>query len=136
MDRRPILLVEDDAVDAISIQRAFKEVHCPRSIKIVPNGCEALKFLEDKHNERPGIIILDLNLPVMNGVEFLHIIKQDDILRRIPVIVFTSSNEQRDKLATFDLSVAGYLAKPTEHDRFLEKVRAIHTYWSLNELPD
>lgn len=136
MTLRSILVVEDDVVDAMSIQRAFKEVRCPRSINIVANGKEALQFLDDKNNEKPGIIILDLNLPIMNGVEFLRTIKQDHVLKRIPVVVFTSSKEQPDKLATYNLSIAGYMAKPAEHNRFIEKIRAIHTYWALNELPD
>lgn len=89
------------------IQRAFKEVRCLRSINIVANGKEAVKLLEGNNNKRPGITILDLNLPIMNGVEFLRTFKQERVLKHLPVVVFTSSKEQPDKLATYNLSITG-----------------------------
>ena len=99
-------------MDAMPIQRAFKEVRCLRSINIVANSKEAVKLLEGNNNERPGNTILDLNLPIMNGVEFLRMFKQDRILKHLPVVVFTSSKEQPDKLATYNLSITGYMGKP------------------------
>jgi CheY-like chemotaxis protein len=83
----------------------------------------------------PCIILLDLNMPVMSGIEFLEIIKADENLRRIPVIVLTTSKEQEDKINSFNFSVAGYMAKPVDYRRFVDVMRSIDVYWSLSELP-
>ena len=85
-------------------------------------------------NERP--ILLDLNMPRMNGIEFLRIVKADPALRRIPVVVLTTSREEEDKLNSFDLSVAGYMLKPVDYQKFVEVVKTIDLYWTLSELPD
>ncbi len=99
------------------------------------NGEEALKYLRDPDNAKPCIILLDLNMPVMGGIEFLQVAKHDAALRRIPVVVLTTSEEQQDKVASFDLGVAGYIRKPVDYRQFVEAVRAIDTYWTLSELP-
>lgn len=132
----PILLVEDDEVDQMTIRRALKEIHVTNQLQIAGNGEEALAFLRDPGNGRPGIILLDLNMPRMNGVEFLRIVKDDADLRRIPVIVLTSSREEQDRVESFNLSVAGYMIKPVDYRQFVEVVRAIDLYWTLSELPD
>jgi CheY-like chemotaxis protein len=132
---RPLLLVEDDRVDVMTIKRAFKEIHVVNPITHVENGEEALAFLRDGSNEKPCLILLDLNMPVMNGIEFLQVIKQDENLKRIPVIVLTTSEEQQDKLNSFNLGVAGYMAKPVDYRQFVEVMRSIDMYWTISEMP-
>lgn len=137
----PILLAEDDEVDAMTVQRAFKVNKITNPLHIVPNGEEALKFLRHqgivsnpKESPRPGIILLDLNMPVMSGLEFLKIVKQDPELRRIPVVVLTTSKNDEDRVESFNLSVAGYIIKPVEFEAFVAAVRTIDLYWTLSEL--
>ena len=133
---KPILLVEDDQVDAMTVKRALKELHVTNPVDTVTNGEEALSFLRDPRNGTPGIILLDLNMPKMNGIEFLTIAKQDDALKRIPVVVLTTSREEQDKVDSFNLGVAGYMIKPVDYQQFVEVVKAIDLYWTLSELPD
>jgi len=133
---RPILLVEDDQVDRMTVQRALKDIRVTNRLDVVSDGEEALAFLRNPQNEKPGIILLDLNMPRMNGIEFLRVAKQEDALRRIPVVVLTTSKEEEDKLRSFDLGVAGYMLKPVDYRQFVEVVRTIDLYWTLSELPD
>ncbi|MGN6317120.1 response regulator [Trinickia sp.] len=132
---RPILVVEDDDVDVMTIRRALKEIKVDNPLVRQENGELAIEYLRDKNNAMPCIILLDLNMPVMSGIEFLEIIKSDESLRRIPVVVLTTSKEQEDKVNSFNFSVAGYMAKPVEYRRFVEVMRSIDVYWSLSELP-
>ena len=132
---KPILLVEDDQVDVMTVKRALKEIRVNNPIVNQENGDEALKFLRDPGNERPCIILLDLNMPIMNGIEFLKIVKQDELLKRIPVVVLTTSEEQPDKIKSFNLGVAGYMAKPVDYRQFVEVMRTIDAYWTISEVP-
>jgi CheY-like chemotaxis protein len=132
---KPILLVEDDQVDAMTVQRALKELHVTNPLSHVENGEAALHHLRDAANERPCIILLDLNMPIMNGIEFLQVVKHDPELKRIPVVVLTTSEEQQDKVNSFDLGVAGYMAKPVDYRQFVEVLRTINAYWTISELP-
>ena len=132
---QPILVVEDDDVDVMTIQRAFKEIRVLNPVVRQENGEMAIDYLRDPSNATPCIILLDLNMPVMSGIEFLQIIKADENLRRIPVIVLTTSQEQEDKINSFNFSVAGYMAKPVDYRRFVDVMRSIDVYWSLSELP-
>ncbi len=132
---KPILLVEDDQVDVMTILRALKEVHVVNRVVATENGEAALEYLREPDNEQPCIILLDLNMPIMNGIEFLQNVKQDPLLRRIPVIVLTTSEEQQDKMRSFDLGVAGYMTKPVDYRQFVEVVRSINLYWTISELP-
>ena len=133
---KPILLVEDDRVDAMTLGRALKDLKVANQLVHTSNGEEALDYLQDETNENPCVIILDLNMPKMNGMEFLKIAKADDTLRRIPVIVLTTSKDEWDRFQSFDLSVAGYIVKPADYKSFLEAIRTIHLYWTLSELPE
>jgi CheY-like chemotaxis protein len=134
--QNPVLLVEDDRVDAMTVKRALKEIRVANPIVVVGNGEEALAYLRNPDNETPSIILLDLNMPRMGGIEFLEVTKQDAQLRRIPVIVLTTSKEQQDKLGSFDLGVAGYMVKPVDYQQFVGVIKAIDLYWSLSELPE
>ena len=125
---RPILLVEDDRVDAKTVQRAFKDLRVTNRLDVVGNGEEALAFLRDANNERPSLILLDLNMPKMNGIEFLRSAKQDDALKMIPVVVLTTSTAEQDVVDSYRLSVAGYMHKPVDYKQFVEVVRIIQFY--------
>lgn len=133
---KPIFLVEDDKVDAMTVKRALKELNVTNRLDIANNGEEALKFLRNEKNQKPGIILLDLNMPKMNGIEFLKVIKQDESLKRIPVIVLTTSKEEQDRVESFELGVAGYMVKPVDYLQFVEVMRAIDMYWTLSELAE
>ena len=133
---KPIMLVEDDQVDAMTVKRALKEIHVTNRLDIVGNGEEALSFLRNPENEKPGIILLDLNMPKMNGIEFLKIAKKDKTLKRIPVVVLTTSKTEQDKVDSYDLGIAGYMLKPVDYRKFIEVVKTIDLYWTLSELPD
>lgn len=133
---KPILLVEDDQVDAMTVKRALKEINVTNRLDITNNGEEALAFLRNPANEKPGIILLDLNMPKMNGIEFLNITKNDETLKKIPVVVLTTSKEDQDKVDSFKLGVSGYMIKPVDYRQFVEVVKAIDLYWTLSELPD
>lgn len=130
-----ILLVEDDEVDAMTVKRALKELNVTNPLVVRENGEEALAYLRDPNNEKPCLILLDLNMPVMSGLEFLQIDKQDDALKAIPVVVLTTSQEQQDKVASFNLGVAGYMAKPVIYQQFVEVMRTINAYWTISEIP-
>jgi len=129
-----ILLVEEDDVDAENVVRAFKKNRISNPLYVACNGEEALALLRDKNKPRPGIILLDLNMPVMSGIEFLQIAKTDDDLKSIPVIVLTTSREECDRVESFRLSVAGYIIKPVEFEKFVDVVKTIDLYWTLSEL--
>ena len=130
----PILLVEDDDVDAENVARAFKKNRISNTLYVAGNGEEALALLRDKNSLRPGIILLDLNMPVMNGIEFLEAVKADDDFKTIPVIVLTTSREECDRVESFRQSVAGYIIKPVEFEKFVEVVKTIDLYWTLSEI--
>lgn len=133
--KRPILLVEDDKVDTMTVKRALKEIHVTNDLINVGNGEEALEYLRDKNNEKPCIILLDLNMPKMNGIEFLGIAKKDQTLKILPVVVLTTSKEERDRVESFKLGVAGYMIKPVDYRQFVEVIRTIDIYWTLSQLP-
>lgn len=132
---KPLLLVEDDMIDAMTLTRACKElgVHC--DIVHTKNGEEALNYLNTSNDAMPELILLDLNMPKMNGIEFLEKAKQDPKLKKIPVIVLTTSNEEKDKLESFQLGIAGYFVKPVEYKKFLMITDEINKYWSMSKLP-
>lgn len=132
---KPILLVEDDQVDKMTVVRALKEIHVTNPLVHRENGEDAVNYLQDPASDKPCIILLDLNMPIMNGIEFLRTVKNDDQLKRIPVVVLTTSEEQQDKVNSFDLGVAGYMAKPVDYRQFVEVMRSIDAYWTISEMP-
>lgn len=132
---KPILLVEDDTIDARTVKRALQDLHTETPLINLADGEEAIRYLQDDQNARPCIILLDLNMPRMSGIEFLRVVKADDNLKAIPVIVLTTSKEERDVIDSFDLCVAGYIVKPVGYEQFVEIIRTIDHYWSLSQLP-
>ena len=132
---KPILIVDDDLVDAMTIKRAFKDIDVENQIDLVGNGEEALEFLRNPDHEKPCLIFLDLNMPKMNGIEFLKILRQDEELNMIPVIVLTTSKDEHDKIDTFKLGISGYIVKPVDYLQFVEVIKTIKNYWTYSELP-
>jgi len=133
---KPVLLVEDDSVDAMTVRRAFADLKLGNKLAHSINGEDAVQYLQDPESEQPCVILLDLNMPRMNGIEFLKVIKEDGRLRRIPVIVLTTSNEERDVVESFKLGVAGYIVKPVDYKKFVDAIRTIDLYWTLSEMPE
>ncbi len=132
---RPLLLVEDDQVDARAVKRALEDLAMADSMVHLSNGEEALEYLRRGVNELPCLILLDLNMPKMNGIEFLKEMKKDPALRRIPIVVLTTSREDHDVMGTFEHSVAGYMVKPIDYQTFIKTVHTITDYWALSVLP-
>ncbi len=132
---QPLLLVEDNVVDALSVKRALQELDASYRLVHVTSGEEALAYLTSGTHAKPSLILLDLNMPRMSGIELLRAIKSDESLKAIPVIVLTTSEEPIDIGASFGLSVAGYVVKPLDYGRFRETISAIDSYWSLSHLP-
>jgi len=129
------LLVEDDRVDTMTVRRALKDLKVTNQLICTTNGEEALEYLRDESKKKPCVILLDLNMPKMNGIEFLKIAKGKEELKRVPVIVLTTSREEQDVVESFNLSVAGYIVKPTDYKKFVEAIRVVELYWTLSELP-
>ncbi len=133
---KPILLVEDDDVDVMTVKRVLGELKVSNELVCKANGEEALEYLQEAGNEEPSIVLLDLNMPKMNGFEFLKVVKRDEKLRRIPVVVLTTSREQYDVTESLSQGAAGYMVKPVEYTQFLETIDTIEKYWTLSKLSD
>jgi CheY-like chemotaxis protein len=131
-----IVLVEDDEVDVMNVERAFEKAKISRPFLRAADGVEALELLRASSTpvER-RLVLLDLNLPRMNGIEFLRELRADEQLRRTPVVVLTTSDDERDKAEAFDLNVAGYLLKPATFVSFVDLMAALDRYWTQVELP-
>jgi len=129
-------LVEDDNVDVMTVERAFNDLKVTNRLVCTGNGEEALEYLKAKGKKKPCVILLDLNMPKMNGIEFLKIAKADDALRSIPVVVLTTSKTAHDIAESFELGAAGYMVKSVDYSRFVETVKTIDLYWTLSELPN
>ena len=130
-----ILLVEDDEVDIMNVQRAFKKNNINNPLFIARNGLEALEMLRNNNVPVPQIIILDINMPKMNGIEFLKELRSDINLKHISVFVMTTSNEDSDKINAYNLNIAGYILKPLSFEKFLSSVSTLNSYWKLCERP-
>jgi CheY-like chemotaxis protein len=131
---KPILLVEDDVVDASTVKQALQDLRVRNPVVHKTDGEEALEYLKEQNNQRPALILLDLNMPKISGVELLQIIRADAQLQRIPVVVLTVSKYEQDKLDTFNLGVAGYIIKAVDYDAFLRAMDIIIQYWAWNGL--
>ena len=128
-----ILLVEDSAGDVRLVQEALQEAKVRNSMAVVGDGVEALAYLRRQGRyaraPRPGLVLLDLNLPRKNGFEVLQEIKADDNLKRIPVVVLTTSQSEQDVVKSYDLSANAYITKPVDLEQFLVVVKAIEDFW-------
>lgn len=134
-----ILLVDDDEVDVMNVQRAFRKNNIVNPLYIAHNGLEALHLLRGTSGEKiPSerrLVLLDLNMPKMNGLEFLREVRNDAALHALSVIVLTTSDDERDKVEAYNLNVAGYILKPVTFGAFVEAMATLNKYWAINELP-
>jgi CheY-like chemotaxis protein len=131
-----IVLVEDDEVDVMNIRRAFERANIQDPLLRASDGVEALDLLRGSTiPAHRTMVLLDLNLPRMNGIELLRQIRADPALRKLPVVVLTTSNDERDKEEAFDMNVAGYLLKPVSFVRFVELMTTFNRYWMQTEMP-
>jgi CheY-like chemotaxis protein len=131
-----ILLVEDDEVDVMNVRRAFQRAHVSNPLHVAGNGLEALEMLRgDTIPAGRRLVLLDLNMPRMNGIEFLRAVRADASLQSLPVVVLTTSNDERDKVDAFKLNVPGYLLKPVTFTDFVDLMAALNKYWMLVEMP-
>jgi CheY-like chemotaxis protein len=131
-----ILLVEDDQVDVMNVKRAFERNRITNPFFVAEDGLQGLEMLRSGSFPRDRrLVLLDLNMPRMNGIEFLREVRRDPELMSTPVVVLTTSNDDRDKIEAYNLNVAGYLLKPVTFINFVEVMAALNKYWSLVELP-
>lgn len=128
-----ILLIEDDQIEVMKFNRILSKLEDEHSVVEANNGEEALEILANK-DKLPHIILLDLNMPKINGIEFLKILKNDDVLKYIPTVVLTTSNNHKDMLECYKIGIAGYIVKPLKYEDYKEKIKKLLSYWSLNEL--
>ncbi|SDR78797.1 Response regulator receiver domain-containing protein [Gillisia sp. Hel1_33_143] len=128
-----ILFIEDDEIEVMKLNRTLNKIELKHSIREAKDGEEALQILSDK-NRLPDIILLDLNMPKMNGIEFLKILKADETLKYIPTIILTTSNNRKDVLTCYEIGIAGYVIKPLKYEEYVQKLNAVLNYWSENEL--
>ena len=134
-----ILIVDDDEVDREAICRAFEEARIANETITATNGYEALEILRGDDGNGPlpppFIVLLDLNMPRMNGIEFLHEIRADERLRMTMVIILSTSSSEKDKLAAYNLNVAGYITKSRASKDFGLLAKLLNAYWRLIEFP-
>ncbi|PIA78524.1 MULTISPECIES: response regulator [Flavobacteriaceae] len=128
-----ILLIEDDTIETMKFNRTISSLKLEHNVTEANNGEDALKILQKK-DELPDIILLDLNMPKINGIEFLNILKNDDTLRHIPTVILTTSNNQKDLLECYKIGIAGYVLKPLKYEAYVSKIEKLLAYWSINEL--
>ncbi len=132
---KPILLVEDDDVDAMAVKKMLDDLKLRNLLVHKPTAEEALSHLKNPLVQKPCLLLLDLGLPKMNGIEFLRIARTENLLSKIPVIVLSASQDEQKVIESFELSIAGYLVKKTQYNDFLKVLQAVNAYWTFSELP-
>ncbi len=125
-----ILLIEDERINVLAVQKGLGKLDKENKLVAVDSAEKALDYLTESKNEMPQVILLDLNLPKMNGIGFLKVIKEHPELKKIPVIVLTTSESKQDRTTCFNLQVAGYFVKPID---YFELIRSIWGYWTKSE---
>jgi CheY-like chemotaxis protein len=131
-----ILLVDDDEVDVMTVKRAFTRANLANQLYVATDGVHALEMLRtDDIPASRRLVLLDLNMPRMNGIELLRELRADPVLHALTVIVLTTSKEDRDRVDAYQLNVAGYLLKPVTFHAFAEVMATLNKYWTLMEMP-
>lgn len=133
-----IMVVEDDEVDTLNIKRAFKKNNIRNKVIYATNGLEAWEILKGINTEyadldTPKVILLDINMPKMNGLELLEKIRADEVLKPLSVFILTTSDDDSDKYRAKNLNVAGYIIKPVDFQKFVQAVATLNNYWALIE---
>ncbi|MCC6231085.1 MAG: response regulator [Verrucomicrobiales bacterium] len=134
-EKRPLLLVEDDEVDVLSLERALARLPAAFPIEVARHGEAALQWLRSEGHPLPFLILLDINMPRMNGHEFLTELRRDPMLRTLPVAVLTTSPHESDRDRLYQLGIMAYLVKPTRTDEYVEMLRSLAEFWSFNSPP-
>lgn len=137
-----IILVEDDEVDVMNVRRAFKRKRIANPLIVTTSGIEALELLRNDQTSASSVsgegnrrvVLLDLNMPRMNGLEFLQELRQDPALRRTPVVVLTTSDDDSDRRNAYRYNVAGYILKTVPFNQFADAIESLNRYWSLCEM--
>ena len=134
-----VLLVEDDSIDVMNVQRAFSKNEMCFPLHIAHNGIEALNLLRGTNGkpqiQLPTVVLLDINMPKMNGIEFLNEIRKDPNLKNLIVFILTTSNDERDKIEAYNQNVAGYILKPLSFEKFVNAISILNNYWKICEIP-
>ncbi len=133
MNPLKVLLIDDDTIEIMKLNRTVMSLELDHEIVEAKNGEQALKILEQK-DEIPDIILLDLNMPKINGIEFLSILKESDELKHIPTIILTTSSNNKDLLQCYKTGIAGYIIKPLKYNDYVDKIKKVLEYWSINQL--
>ena len=128
-----ILLIEDDAIEVMKFIKVVETLGEDHQIVEAKNGEEAIDIL-NSGKQLPDIIVLDLNMPKVNGIEFLASLKKDDLLKYIPTIVLTTSNNPKDILECYKIGIAGYILKPLKYEDYISRINKVLAYWSENVL--
>ncbi|OCB78478.1 response regulator [Flavobacterium crassostreae] len=128
-----ILLIEDDEIEVMKFNRVLSTSKLNHKIVEANNGEEAIGLLQSKEFV-PDIIVLDLNMPKINGIEFLGILKADAYLKYIPAIILTTSSNHKDVLECYKIGIAGYMIKPLKYEDYVDRITKLIAYWSSNEL--
>ena len=128
-----VLLIEDNLIEIMKMQRTIPLLKLEHTVNEAKNAEEALINL--KNNDRlPDIILLDLNMPKISGIEFLSVLKNDDKYKHIPTIILTTSDNQKDLIECYKIGISGYILKPLKYDDYVKKIKTVLEYWSMNEL--
>ncbi|WP_284653142.1 response regulator [Flavobacterium terrisoli] len=128
-----ILFIEDDTIEVMKFNRVINGLGLDHQIIAAENGVVALAILKER-DRLPDIIILDLNMPKLNGIEFLTLLKNDPILKYIPVVILTTSSNFKDVKECYNIGIAGYVLKPLKYEDYVFKIQKLLEYWSCNEL--
>ncbi len=131
-----IMLIEDDEVDVLTVRRALQQTRITNPLYTASDGEDALEKLRSGEVSLDGLLLLlDLNMPRMSGIEMLQSLRKDPDLKHLPVVVLTTSDDERDKIEAYNLNVAGYIVKPVTFTDFVEAMATLGRYWTLVELP-
>ena len=128
-----ILLIEDDTIELMKLNRAMSSLNMNHEVREAYNGEDGLELLLSK-KYYPDIILLDLNMPKINGIEFLSILKDNESLKFIPTIILTTSSNEKDLQACYNIGISGYILKPLKYEDYIAKINLLLSYWSANEL--
>ena len=128
-----VLLIDDDTIEALKLKRTIATLEMDHQIIEAKNGEQALKILDQK-DRLPDVVLLDLNMPKMNGIEFLSVMKNREEFSHIPTIILTTSSNSKDLLQCYKLGIAGYVIKPLKYSEYVDKIKRVLEYWSVNEL--
>lgn len=129
-------MVDDDGVDVMIVQRALRDLGVTNKLVRATDGEEALAYLTGQQDEMPSVILLDLNMPKMNGFELLQMVKADERLKRIPIVIVTTSEAQQDRARSFELGAAAYVVKSWDYEEFRRKMKTIEPYLAPARPPE